>query len=628
MDDSASPETEPAQAFPLRDHLDMLIWVIIGAQLVLAFVTFPYLPSIIPSHFGIRGVIYARSPKWFANLLIPSICAIVLLLQVRQIAVPRLGSREQQAAGAQRRKMLFLGIALVLLIFQIIGTALDLGFAVQGFAPQGVAGASQNVNGTEATESLIDRARMAPGWRSLGTLTSNAFRESSIVYDAGNYYIFNTYVYETNGVAVRVASTPEGIVSAKPITNLAPLVYPTVVKDAATGMWHMWGRNAQSNLTQHYTSYSPTSGWIFSDNITINLNDYSVAKSPTDGNWYGIGFLTGMGPLTLLRASNPGGPWISLGDVFAGTGAPPFSDNSRPDPDLALGVDGHNYVFFTGHPSTILTNQYFPSIAELDLATGRVKSSPVVLFDDEEDWASYTGPLSDLQFLRVPGQPDRIFGFTNDSGGGGNWSWGCLDLANLPLPSDGRRQDDLVRLDMQKDLDVATGIRPALLQGATWQGAGLDITAPGGGAYGYPAMASLGDVSMNVDFTPTAIAPGAINTIACLLGTDYAAGPSLCIYIDTDGVLKAAILGNSGPPIVLASSVRPQANKLYSVVFSKEGAAVNLWVNNNLEATGAHNVDLTDIEVWSVGGQKTLDQGTRYPFVGTINAFDVSGDSN
>jgi hypothetical protein len=167
-----------------------------------------------------------------------------------------------------------------------------------------------------------------------------------------------------------------------------------------------------------------------------------------------------------------------------------------------------------------------------------------------------------------------------------------------------------------------------LLEGADWQDGGLRITRPGGGAYGYPAVASLGDVSMSVDFTPTAISPGVINTVGCLLGADYASGPSLCVYIDTDGVLKASILDNSGSATVLVSSITPVANTRYSVVFSKQGAAVNLWVNSNLEATGARNADLTDIETWSVGGQKTLTEGLRYPFVGTIYSFTVVGAAN
>jgi hypothetical protein len=518
--------------------------------------------------------------------------------------------------------------ALCLLVFQIAATALDLGFVVNSFEPASTASAAQYANGPGTAGSLVDRARVVPGWRSLGTLTSNAFRESSIVYDGGDYYVFNTFSYETNGVAVRVASTPEGIVSAKPTTDLAPIVYPSVVKDPATGIWHMWGRNALQNLTQHYTSDSPTGGWKYSDDISINLNDFSVARDAATGYWYGVGFLTGMGPLTLLRASNPAGPWTSLGDVFAGTGAPPFSDSSRPDPNLALDVDGHDYLFFTGHPSTLLTNAYFPAIVEINLATGRVENSPMVLFDDEEDWASFNTPLSDLQFLRVPGQPDRIFGFANDRGAGGNWSWGCLDLANVPFTSDGRRQDDLVRLDMQRGVDVATGIRPALLPGSDWQGDALTTTAPGGGAYGYPDVARLDDATMIVQFTPTTIASGVVNTVGCLLGADYASGPSLCVYIDADDMLKASILGDSGPTTVLASSVRPEANKGYSVVFRKEGTAVMLWVNSKLEATGTHSGSLTDLEAWSVGEQKTLTQGSRYPFVGTIRTFDVVGDAN
>src|SRR5205823_2066615 len=173
-------------------------------------------------------------------------------------------------------------------------------------------------------------------------------------------------------------------------THVAPIRYPTVVKDGNT--WHMWGVNPPHKWTEHWTSTNadPT-GFVYSDspylpadrtNIGLPMVDFAARKHPTNGYWYGIGFETSYNaPLTLSRASNPNGPWERLNynkrscfncGLFSDTGSPPWASAARPDPNLAFTPDGRAWVFFTGNaPTTPLrpTLTHRAGIVEVDLDT-------------------------------------------------------------------------------------------------------------------------------------------------------------------------------------------------------------------------------------------------------------------
>ena len=71
------------------------------------------------------------------------------------------------------------------------------------------------------------------------------------------------------------------------------------------------------------------------------------------------------------------------------------------------------------------------------------------------------GPSPELLALDppVPGQPDRIFGFSNDGPDFDSldMNWGALDLEPFVAPSDGRTPADLVRMTGGRVAAVKSG---------------------------------------------------------------------------------------------------------------------------------------------------------------------------
>src|SRR5207247_1149604 len=156
---------------------------------------------------------------------------------------------------------------------------------------------------------------------------------------------------------------------------------------------------------------------------------------------------------TIKWANGPNGgadgAWTTLGDVFDDNGPPPWANFARPDPNLAFTSDGRAWVFFTGNVQSPIVHR--PSVVELDLPTGRANGSAVTLSAGAggapvPGWHDGAN-LSDLNFLSVPGQPDRIFGFTCDCPGPYfgtlDMNWGVMDLDPIVEPSDGRTSGDL-----------------------------------------------------------------------------------------------------------------------------------------------------------------------------------------
>lgn len=115
---------------PVRSPEQVLIWVVIALQVLIALGAFPFLPSAVPLHYGINGQATSYAPKWVPTILFPGLSVAAWLLRVRQIAGPHLGGNTQQAVNLQWRSMLFLGILLFLLVFQTALTARALGRAI------------------------------------------------------------------------------------------------------------------------------------------------------------------------------------------------------------------------------------------------------------------------------------------------------------------------------------------------------------------------------------------------------------------------------------------------------------------------------------------------------------------
>lgn len=473
--------------------------------------------------------------------------------------------------------------------------------------------------------SLLDRARLAPGFRNLGSLTSNAFREADIVWDGTDYHVFSTHIYETENTAHRSASTPEGIVGATPTTAIAPVKYPTVVLDDST--WHLWGTITSPVGTVHYTASAPDGPYTFSDTVTIALIDMSIRKHPTNGYWYGVGFANGTDTaMQLVRAESPAGPWTDLGDVFADAGEPGWASYSRPDPTLAF-TGGRSYLLFGGFPAAGLHLGF--GMIELNIDTARVKGSAIMHYSEKDAWQPGNG-LNDHTFLAVEGQPDRIFGFVN-ANAAGDFPWGVMELPEYPALEDGRRHDDVVRLDMARGFDLAANLRPVTRANAVWRPEGIEITSLGGvdhGAHGYVTVGNLTDFTMLAAFTPSAVTASATNIVGevCVETSGLFAG-RIHIHIDSTGKIAAKVQGANGTTTTLTSAITAVAGTRYDVVFRKQGDEVKLWINGVLADTDTHAASsvLTGLYYWSVGAEIYVDDDSRLPFLGTIHAFNVVG---
>ena len=494
------------------------------------------------------------------------------------------------------------------------------------------------------TPSLLDRARLHT-WRDLGALHNTAFRESDITYDVatGKYYVFSTGSYTgTGSVYMYVAEKPEDLVYSTPIT-VAAGVYPSIVKDPTTGHWHLYAENFLTGAVRHFVSTStPNSESSFvlqTAPIDFGLVDVQVRKHPTNGRWYAVGFGIGNNqPLTIKWSNGPNGgaegAWTTLGEVFADGGPPPWASFARPDPNLAFTADGRAWVFFTGNAQSPVFHR--PAVVELDLATGRAIGSAVAI-------SAGTGPdpipgwnngenLSDLNFVSVPGQPDRIFGFSCDGPGPYintlDMNWGVMDLDPIVEPSDGRTSADLVRLGTENGFDVAAGIQATLLGESAWSTEGLVVSPGSGGAYSYLNLATMSDFTETVDFTPSSITAGAINEVANIGGHDYTLPPGIDVQIDANGRIVAVVTGSDYATITLDSGTAAQAGTRYSVVVRRMNGDLTLTINGALKATGSFGSVLEDLEQWSLGAQARITQQARYPFSGTVHSFTVITSEN
>lgn len=275
-------------------------------------------------------------------------------------------------------------------------------------------------------------------WTDLGASTNWAFRESDIVYAGGHYYLFATGGYDPARVDVYQAASLGDILSATPYPVMGPVApwsckYPTAQLEG--DVWHLWGCAGGAAQTWHLVTSAPLSASSRWTRVSANafgsgdnlLIDASVRKHPTDGYWYAVGFVNMTdAPLTLLRATSPyQAAWENLGDVFE-AGEPPWADQARADPNLAFTPDG-DYVTFIGRDDG---GDMYLSVCGLDLATGRAIKGERAVIDQLPEH-----PVSELVYLAVPGEPERIFGFQNDGYEGraeppeGEWHWGCLELA-------------------------------------------------------------------------------------------------------------------------------------------------------------------------------------------------------
>ncbi len=129
LSDDTRDKISPNPLF--RNPTDVLTWAIISLQIIIAIATFPFLPAVVPIHWGANGQPNGYGPKWIATLLWPLISiGLYVLLRVLMAAGPRLGSRSSLGANTQVRSVLVAGITLFLLIVQLSTTASILGMPI------------------------------------------------------------------------------------------------------------------------------------------------------------------------------------------------------------------------------------------------------------------------------------------------------------------------------------------------------------------------------------------------------------------------------------------------------------------------------------------------------------------
>jgi uncharacterized membrane protein len=112
-----------------HNPVDILIWAIIGIQVLVAVYGLVVLPDTpVPIHWGGNGQPNGYASKWLAMSLYPLMSiGIYVLLRGLLVAGPRLGERQNATANLKVAKTVLAGIMLFMLILQLATIAHVLG---------------------------------------------------------------------------------------------------------------------------------------------------------------------------------------------------------------------------------------------------------------------------------------------------------------------------------------------------------------------------------------------------------------------------------------------------------------------------------------------------------------------
>ena len=128
MDASNGSSDKITQKPAFQGSIDILIWVIIAIQIIIAVYGFAVLPDIVPIHWGANGQANGYGPKWMGTFLYPLMSiGIYVLVRVLLAAVPRLGGRQSTTANLKVARIVLAGIMLFMLIIQLVTIAQSLG---------------------------------------------------------------------------------------------------------------------------------------------------------------------------------------------------------------------------------------------------------------------------------------------------------------------------------------------------------------------------------------------------------------------------------------------------------------------------------------------------------------------
>ena len=112
---------------PANAGAQRLAWLIIGLQILVSLVAYPFMPERVPSHWDMHGQINGYLPEQVNAILLPAISiGLYLLIWLLTRYSPRLGQQSRRAT-AEVTNLIVVGILLFLLILQLATTAIALG---------------------------------------------------------------------------------------------------------------------------------------------------------------------------------------------------------------------------------------------------------------------------------------------------------------------------------------------------------------------------------------------------------------------------------------------------------------------------------------------------------------------
>ncbi|HTK10062.1 MAG TPA: DUF1648 domain-containing protein [Ktedonobacteraceae bacterium] len=108
--------------------LKNLAIVIIVLQVLIAALTYPFMPEMVPSHWDAAGQVNGYMPKLWNAVFAPGLSVLIFLVMRGLISSPRLGSVESQHALNKYGDRFLIVILLFLLVLQGTTSAFALGY--------------------------------------------------------------------------------------------------------------------------------------------------------------------------------------------------------------------------------------------------------------------------------------------------------------------------------------------------------------------------------------------------------------------------------------------------------------------------------------------------------------------
>src|SRR5579875_2396400 len=128
MDSTEHNEDQPSTTSDRMSN--RVIIAIIVVQIIIALVSYPFLPALVPMHWNISGQIDSYAPRWVSMLLFPGMSiGIYLLMRVLLWLGPNISSSGQRA-NLRVVNLIIIAVLLFMLLVQIVTTAIALGFPI------------------------------------------------------------------------------------------------------------------------------------------------------------------------------------------------------------------------------------------------------------------------------------------------------------------------------------------------------------------------------------------------------------------------------------------------------------------------------------------------------------------